>query len=142
MVQNRRPLIIGVVASAACCSLLVLMTALEAGHKFIGLWVIAVIAFAAAGLVSAVVGVPVAIWLRKQEKLSLLPLCIAGALAGAVLLGSINGWSNYWPQMLDQTHAITMALKSAGRSAVSGALIGAVSAVAFCLGTGVPFRRL
>lgn len=142
MVQNRRPLIIGVVASATCCSLLVLMTVLGAGHNFIGLWVIAVIAFAAAGLVSAVVGVPVAIWLRKQEKLSLLPLCIAGALAGAVLLGSINGWSNYWPQILDQTHAITMALKSAGRAAVSGALIGVVSAVAFCLGAGVPFRRL
>jgi len=141
MVQHRRPLSIGVGASATCCTLLVLVTALCAGHNFISLWVIAVIAFAAGGLVSAAVGVPAAIWLRKREKLAFLPLCVAGALAGGILLGAINGWSNYWPQMLDQTHAITLALKSAGRTAVAGALIGLLSAVAFCLGAGVQLRR-
>lgn len=141
MVQNRRPLVIGVAASATCCALLVLITVLGAGHNFISPWMVAVIAFAVAGSVSAVVGVPVAIWLRKQGKLSFLPLCIAGTLAGAVLLGTINGWSNYWPQMLDQTHAVTTALRSAGRTAVSGALIGMLSSVAFCFGAGVPLRR-
>lgn len=137
--ENRRPFSLGVLASGSCCaSLLIIGSMGGAGHQFVGLWVIGVISFLVASLASAILGIPLAAWLRRNKRLSAIPLCIAGALSGAILLAGINGWSNYSPEMNDRAHAISIAVGSAKRTAFPGAILGLVCAAAFCVGAGIP----
>ena len=139
MSENKRPFSVGVLASGFCCAGLVTIGSMGgAEHRFVGLLVIGVISFLMASLASAILGIPFAIWLLRRKKLSVVPLCIAGALVGAILLAGINGWSNYWPEMNDRSHAVSIAVGSAARTALPGAVIGLLCAAAFCLGSGIP----
>lgn len=142
MNRNRRPLVVGVLASGTCCAMVVGIALLgDPGYKYLGMWLAWPIAFVIGSLAAAIVGVPLVIWLRRRQRLTAILICASGVLAGAMLLGGFNGWLNYWPQMLDQGYALAVALQSAGRTAMHGAVIGLISAVGFCWGAGIPNRR-
>ena len=139
MSENRRPFSLGVLASGSCCAGFLTIGSMEgAAHQFAGLWMIGIISFMVASSASAIVGIPLAVWLKRHQRLSVVPICVAGALSGAVILAGINGWSNYWPEMNDRAHAISIAVGTAMRTVLPGALLGLFCAAAFCLGAGIP----
>lgn len=100
----------------------------------------ALIAFLISLAASAMIGFPLALWLRSRGRLTVIPLCVVGVIVGAIVMAAFNFQTNYWPQMNDQSLAKWIAWNSAMKGALSGAILGTISSVAFCLGAGIAVR--
>jgi hypothetical protein len=139
--QHSRPLLFGVLAGALAPAVLeAALLALSPERVMIPVLSVALIAFLISLAASAIIGLPLALWLRSKEWLTVISLCIAGLIVGAIVMAAFNFHANYWPQMNDQSLAKWIAWNSAMKGALSGAIFGAISSIAFCLGAGVAVR--
>lgn len=139
--QHSRPLFLGVLTSALAPALLVAtLFVFSPDRVMIPILSAALIAFLISLSASAMIGFPLALWLRSRGRLTAIPLCVVGIIAGAIVMAAFNFQTNYWPQMNDQSLAKWIAWNSAMKGALSGAIFGAISSVAFCLGAGIAVR--
>ena len=139
--QHSRPLWIGILACIASPVLLLgIPSYFSADRVMIPPELVAMVALAGALFATLFVALPYVLWLRRKQKLSALRIYLAGAVAGAVVLGAFNFHMSYFPQIEDQGFALSSALRSAIRTAIPGAIVGLLSAAALCLGAGIPFR--
>ncbi len=79
---------------------------------------------------------PYVLWLRGKKRLNAFRVCIAGVLAGDVVLGVFMFQAVYWPNVIFST-AIQVAIKSA----IGGATIGFFAALLLCFGSGISFNN-
>lgn len=140
-IQHSRPLVLGVLAGAlAPAFVATTFLVLSPERIMIPALPVALIALLISLAASAIIGLPLAIWLRSKGWLTAIPLCLVGVIVGAVVMAAFNVHTNYWPQMNDQSLAKWIAWNSAINGSQSGAIFGAISSVAFCLGAGIGVR--
>jgi hypothetical protein len=139
--QHSRPLWIGLIASIAFVPLVAaLLTAFSSQNVMVPWPLVLIMGLLIAAPVGLLVELPLVLWLRKIGRLSVVYLCMAGALAGAVALGLYSLQANYWPQMRDQDLARWAAQQAALRALLPGGIYGLLSAAAFSVGAGLTVR--
>lgn len=139
--QHSRPLFFGVLAGAFAPAILAAaLLVLSPERSMIPVLPSAFLAFLIALGGSVIIGLPLALWLRSRQWLTVAPLCVVGILVGAIALAAFNFQINYWPQMNVQSLAKSIATNSAMKGALAGAIFGAISSAAFCLGAGIAVR--
>ncbi|WP_295575119.1 hypothetical protein [uncultured Stenotrophomonas sp.] len=136
--QHSRPMILGVLAGALAPAIMAaIILSLSSEQGSIPIFPAALIAFLISITASTFIGLPLALWLQSQGRLTPFLLCIIGVAIGAITMAAFNFHANYWPQMHDQSLARWIAWNSAMKGALWGAIFGAISSLAFCFGAGV-----
>ena len=101
-----------------------------------------VIVFPVCFIANLLVGLPLALWLRSKSRLTALPLCLAGLMAGAMLMTAFDYLLAPQRGVNSQDFVQWTAQPSTLGSAMFGAAMGMLSAFTFCLGAGIGFRRI
>ncbi len=79
---------------------------------------------------------PYVLWLRGRKRLNAFRVCIAGAVAGGVVLGAFKFQGAYWPNVI-----LSSAIQATIKSAIGGAIIGLFAALLLCCGSGISFNN-
>lgn len=139
--QHKRPLWVGMI-TCALCPILVLEVLFQFSAEKNMMLVpdVIVILFTVPVSLMATFGValPYTLWLKRRGKLNAVRLGIAGAVAGAATYAAFSFYSVYYPEMNDHAFMLETALTTALAATPPGAALGFFSAVALCLGAGIP----
>ncbi len=141
--QHSRPLMSGVFLGALAPALIMaaLLTILLKSIAIPALSAL-IIVFPVCVIADLGIGIPLALWLRSKGRLTALPLCLAGLVAGAVLMTAFNYLLALQWGVHSQDFAQWTAQPSTLSSAMFGAAMGMLSAFTFCLGAGIGFRQI
>ena len=139
--QHSRPLWIGLLACALLApALLAGLEAMSADSIMIPPPLVFLVGVLISGTATALVALPLVLWLRKRGKLNAVYLCVGGVLIGAISFAAFTFNQSYFPQMNDRSWALRVAAQAALNALVPGSILGLVSAAALCVGAGITMR--